>query len=34
MSQQLPKGTPIPIEWGANRVAGNLVFYADFRRRG
>src|SRR5882672_9074460 len=25
------QGTPIPVGWGTGRLAGNLIYYADFR---
>jgi len=28
--QTAVQGTPIPIGWGANRIAPNLIYYADF----
>src|SRR5258706_8297353 len=29
--QTAVQGTPIPIGWGANRIAPNLIYYNDFK---
>src|SRR5258708_32190592 len=29
--QTAVQGTPIPIGWGANRLAPNLIYYNDFK---